>query len=154
MRRANTLLWQAKNAERQDTVAGKQSDKQIDWNGAEKSVHFKMFSTTTICSSMGENVVRVSVGNRVRKTLSFTYFLEQPRDGVKFWTVSGNKRNAHISPSLSVEKCDRLMPRTSTIGRFIRFLQMKSSFPFIIRVWFATMEQVREVRDYIGISAG
>lgn len=83
---------------------------------------------------MEENVVRVSVGNRVHKTLSFTYFLEQPRDGVKFWTVSGNKRNAHISPFLSVEKCDRLMPRTSTIGRFIRFLQMKSSFPFIIRV--------------------
>ena len=78
---------------------------------------------------MGENVVRVSVGNRVRKTLSFTYFLEQPRDGVKFWMVSGNKRSAHISPFLSVEKCDRLMPRTSTIGRFIRFSQMKSSFP-------------------------
>lgn len=54
-----------------------------------------MFSTITICSSMGENVVRVSVGNRVRKTLSFTYFLEQPRDGVKFWMVSGNFPNAN-----------------------------------------------------------
>ena len=66
-----------------------------------------MFSTITICSSMGENVVRVSVGNRVRKTLSFTYFLEQPRDGVKFWMVSGNKRSAHISPFLSVGRPER-----------------------------------------------